>query len=878
VSDPVARLQNALSDRYRIERELGRGGMATVYLAQDLRQERPVALKVIHPEVAATLGPERFLREIKLTANLRHPHIVPLFDSGEAAGQLWYTMPFVEGESLRQRLLREKRLPLDDALQIAGDVLAALAYAHEHGIVHRDIKPENILLEGGEAVLADFGIAQAISAAGSERLTRTGVAVGTLVYMSPEQAGGQEAVDGRSDLYSLACVLYECISGKPPFTGPNPQSIITQHLTAPPPPITSADGTVPPSVVQALDKALAKTPSERFDNAAAFAAALGTGKEAGTPWGGRRRIALAALAALVLLGLTFYAGRIAPGRAQSGGTVASGFNRKLTQLTFGEGVEEWPAWSPDGARLAYVAEVNGFRQLFLRTIAGGAERRLSRDSRDHIQPAWSPDGQHLAFVQSRSSGGKLEPSDINGWYQENGEIWSLELANGRETKLIDNAFNPAYSPDGRRIAFDAPWAGARRIWIADAGGHNAPQITSDSSEAVVHTSPRWSPDGTRLAFRRVEKIKSDIDVVDLASQAVTRVTNDNVLDMDPVWAPDGRYIYFASSRGGGLNLWRIGVGSGGQPTGSPEQLTTGAGDDVEPTVAPDGSRVVFAVRGLNSDLWRLPVVPTTGQPRGAPEPVVMTTRVESRGAWSPDGRSIAFNSDRLGEMNIWLRGVADSSERQLTGGPGGDYQPDWAPDARSIVFFSARDGNPDIWSVRLSDERLTQLTSDPATDTNPFYSPDGQQIAFLSDRGGRSEVWVMGADGSSPRRLTSIGAGGHFLRWTRDGKSIVFRAESGTQIQIYRVSVGDGSLTRLPDIASGAHMSFSPDQSRILDVRGHKSLWVYPLNGQPPYQIFAFADPDVRIDYPVWSPDGGWVLFDRAAPKGGDLWLIEGTK
>jgi Tol biopolymer transport system component len=867
-----------LADRYRIDRELGRGGMATVYLAHDLRQERLVALKVIHPEVAATLGPERFLREIKLTANLRHPHILPLFDSGEAAGQLWYTMPYVEGESLRQRLIRQKRIPVDEALGITRDVLAALSYAHERGIVHRDIKPENILLEGGEAVLADFGIAQAVSVAGSERLTRAGIAVGTPAYMSPEQAGGGEEIDGRSDLYSLGCVLYECLTGEPPFKGRNPQSVVAQHLTAPPPPVSVPDGLVPPSVVQALDRALAKDPDERFDNAAGFAAALGGGRETRTASVRRRGLALAVLAALLLLGLTFYAGRIAPGPARTGGTVASGFNRKLTQLTFGEGVEEWPAWSPDGARLAYVGEVDGFRQLFLRNIAGGAVRQLSHDSRDHIQPTWSPDGRRLAFVQAKTSGGKLEPTDINGWYQENGDIWSLELQDGRETKLIDAAFNPAYSPDGRQISFDAPWAGARRIWIADVGGRNPRQVTSDSSEAVVHTDARWSPDGTRLAFRRVEKIKSDISIVGLSSQTVTRVTNDNVLDMDPTWAPDGRHIYFASSRGGGLNLWRIPVGSGGRSAGPPEQLTTGAGDDVEPTVAPDGSRVVFAVRGINSDLWRLPVAPATGQPRGAPEPVVRTTRVESRGDWSPDGRTIAFNTDRLGEMNIWLHAVADSSERQLTRGPGGDYQPNWAPDAHSIVFFSARDGNPDIWAVRLSDGRLTQLTSDPATDTNPFYSPDGHRIAFLSDRSGRSEVWVMGSDGSAPRRLTSIGAGGHFLRWTRDGNGIVFRAEGGTQIQIFRVSVDDGSLTRLPDIASGAHMSFSPDQSLVLDVKGHKALWVYPLHGGPGYQVFAFPDPDVRIDYPVWSPDGAWVLFDRAAPQGGDLWLIEGVQ
>lgn len=879
MTDTADRLRAALSERYRIDRELGRGGMATVYLAHDLGNDRPVALKVIRPELAANLGPERFLREIKLTAKLRHPHILPLFESGEAGGQLWYTMPYVEGESLRQRLGREKRLPLEKALQVAGDVLAALAYAHEHGIVHRDIKPENILLEGDEAVLADFGIAQAISAAGTERLTGTGLALGTLAYMSPEQATGQGQIDGRSDLYSLGCVLYESISGQQPFTGPTPQAIIGKHLTMSPPPITAAEGAVPTRVAQAVGKALAKNAEERFDTAAAFAAALGIGEDAQRPPTGRRRFVAAVLVVLALLGVMFYAGqRIAPARSGTAGTVASGLNRKLTQLTFSGGLEEWPAWSPDGSRLAYVAEVDGFRQLFVRTLATGAERRLSHESKDHIQPAWSPDGRRLAFVRASTAGGKLEPTDISGWYEEGGDIWTVELAGGREAKLVQNAFGPSYSPEGARLAFDASWAGARRIWVADNSGRNPRQATSDSSEAVVHSGPRWSPDGSKLAFRRVEKIKSDIVVVNLASQAVSRVTNDYVPDMDPVWAPDGRYIYFASSRGGGLNLWRIGVGTGGIPDGQPEQLTTGAGDDVQPTIAPDGLRVAFAVRGINSDLWRLPVAPATGQPNGSPEPTVMTTRVESRGAWSPDGRAVAFNSDRLGEMNIWLHRIADSAERQLTRGPGGDYQPNWAPDGRTILFFSARGGNADIWAVQIDNAHLTRLTNDPATDTNPFYSPDGRRIAFLSDRSGRSEVWVMRADGSEPRQVTSLGAGGHFLRWAPDSRAVVFRTESGTQIQIYRISVENGSLTRLPDVASGAHMSFSPAQSLILDVKGHKSLWVYPVSGQPAHQTFAFSDPDVRIDYPTWSPDGRWVLFDRAAPRGGDLWLLEGTR
>ena len=847
--------------------------MATVYLAQDLRQERPVALKVIHAHLAATLGSDRFLREIKLTANLRHPHILPLFDSGEAQGLLWYTMPYVEGESLRQRLTRDKRLPLQDALRITVNVLAALTYAHEHGIVHRDIKPENILVEGGEAVLADFGIAQAVTAAGTERLTQMGLALGTPAYMSPEQAAGGE-IDRRSDLYSLGCVLYEMLSGEPPFRAPTPQAVVAKHLTEPPPPLQVPDGAVPARVAEALDKAMAKSPADRFGTAAEFGDALGTGQETRVA---RRRIVLAALGVLAVLGLAFYAGRRIPEQPAAGSAVASGFNRKLSQLTFGEGVEEWPAWSPDGSLLAYVAEVDGVRQLFVRTVATGKERRLTQESNDDIQPTWSPDAKRVAFVRARTSGGKLEPNDINGWYQDGGDIWTIDLATGRETKLVEDAFNPAYSPKGGRLAFDAAWAGARRIWIADSTGRNPRQITSDSSEAVVHTGPRWSPDGSRLAFRRVEKIKSDIVAVEVASQALTRVTNDNAINMDPVWAPDARHLYFTSSRGGGLNLWRIGVGAGG-PTSPPEQLTTGAGDDVQPTVAPDGSKVAFAVRGINSDLWRLPVAPATGRPTGQPEPLARTTRVESRGAWSPDGRTIAFNSDRLGEMNIWLRGVADSAERQLTQGPGGDYQPNWAPDGKSIVFFSARAGNADIWSVQAGDGRLTRLTDYPATDTNPFYSPDGRRIAFLSDRGGRSELWVMNADGSAPQRVTPVVAGGHFLRWTPDGRGIVFRVESGTQVQIYRASVEDGSLTRLPDVASGAHMSFSPDQSRILDVRGHKTLWVYPVDGSTPQQVFAFADPDVRIDYPTWSPDGKWILFDRAAPRGGDLWVIEGTK
>jgi serine/threonine-protein kinase len=311
-------LQAGLADHYLIGRVLGRGGMATVYLAQDLRHDRPVALKVLHSELAATLGPERFQREIKLAAGLQHPHILTVHDSGETAGQLWYTMPYVAGESLRDRLRRERQLPLDDALQITREIADALGYAHSQGIVHRDIKPDNILLSHGHALVADFGVARALQNAGGEQLTQTGSSVGTPAYMSPEQSMGDSVLDGRSDLYSLGCVLYEMLAGEAPYTGPSAQAIVAKRLLEPVPHVRTLRETVPVEVDQALERALAKTPADRFPTAETFSRAV-TGISSNiTPrmhppseLGGRERhrvrprmvAAGAALAAILLAGM-----------------------------------------------------------------------------------------------------------------------------------------------------------------------------------------------------------------------------------------------------------------------------------------------------------------------------------------------------------------------------------------------------------------------------------------------------------------------------------------------------------------------------------------------------------------------------------------------
>jgi serine/threonine protein kinase/tetratricopeptide (TPR) repeat protein len=276
VADLRKQLEHGLADRYRIERELGRGGMATVYLAQDIRHKRPVALKVLHPELAATLGPERFQREIELAARLQHPHILPVHDSGETAGQLWFTMPFVEGESLRDRLTHQKQLPIEDALRITTEAARALDYAHRHGVIHRDIKPENILLtKEGDTLVADLGIGRALDTAGDQdKLTQTGVVVGTPAYMSPEQAAGERELDGRSDLYSLGVVLYEMLAGEPPHSGPTAQAIMARRFMGEVPRVREARPTVPEAVEQALMKALARVPADRFQTAAEFARAI----------------------------------------------------------------------------------------------------------------------------------------------------------------------------------------------------------------------------------------------------------------------------------------------------------------------------------------------------------------------------------------------------------------------------------------------------------------------------------------------------------------------------------------------------------------------------------------------------------------------------
>ena len=485
MTEITARLSTALVDRYRIERRLGEGGMATVYLAEDLKHHRMVAVKVLRPELAAVLGADRFVQEITTTANLQHPHILPLFDSGEVDGFLYYVMPFIDGETLRDKLNRETQLGIDEAVNITTAIADALDYAHRHNVIHRDIKPENILLHDGRPMVADFGIALALSAAAGGRMTETGMSLGTPHYMSPEQATADKDITSRSDIYSLGSMLYEMLTGEPPHMGTSAQQIIMKIVTDSARPVTELRKSVPPNVTAAVAKSLEKLAADRFESAAKFGEALadpaftssvtqvtpGAGAAAGGPW---NRLSMAFAGSTVVLALALGWALLRPSPDE---VAAVPFRTGLSdfRLTAPVGSNGRIAISPDGTQIVLASEVNGVDRLFLRRADQVEFTEIPGTERGN-GPTFSPDGKWLAFSTGNEirrlelAGGPVLPvtqGSFQHWgfpdtlvFSSQGDIYQVSPSGGDRTLIADfdfaNIARPYLLPDGKAVVFQGP--------------------------------------------------------------------------------------------------------------------------------------------------------------------------------------------------------------------------------------------------------------------------------------------------------------------------------------------------------------------------------------------------------------------------------------
>ncbi len=833
------RLAAALADRYRVERELGQGGMATVYLAEDLKHHRRVALKVLRPELAATLGPDRFFREIEVAAKLQHPHILPLHDSGEAGGFLYYVMPFVDGESLRRRLARGGELPIHDAVRILAEVADALAYAHGNGVVHRDIKPDNVLLSGRHALVSDFGVAKAVSeATGKQQLTTAGVALGTPAYMAPEQAAAEPTIDHRVDIYALGVMGYELLTGRPPFVGASSQEILAAHITKPPEPVSVRRPAVPAGLAEVIMKCLAKHPADRWQSADELVSHF---EQQLTPTGGTtpsqtrpptpavrpgRGLAarVAVIAGLVLLAV---AGGLLLAHRSAGEVPQLG---KRSELTLEPGLELNPSVSPDGKFVAYSRMMPAESRLVIQQLAGGEPVTVAHwPGLYSATPSWSPDGSRLAYSSPRG----LEVIPAFGGASRLVAIESREPKHGWA----------AWAPDGNTIAYTS----ADTIYVRD--------LQADAPRPLLRTeaphSPVWSPDGKWIAYVSgnpqypglANLAPSSIWVVRASGGAPIRITEDRPLHASPVWLPGSRGLLYVSDQDGGRDIYFVRISRSGAPEAAPVRLTTGLYPHTI-SLSADGRTLVYALYGETSNLAAIPLQRGRSVSLRDAKPITSGSQVIEGFSVSPDGAWLVFDSNRNGNQDIWRMPVDGSSPPEvLSAGPEDEFQPNYSPDGKWIGFHATRSGSVrDLYLMPSTGGQRSRIEVATPNNLAPRFSPDGRSVLYT--------VW---------------------------------RADGEVSVSASRRSGGDSGWSRmtplfqLPSMGNGPG-DWSPNGKWICYVRGMQLLRA-DADGQHSEAIATLPD-DFGPFYARWSTDSrlvyysgirvdGTYLIYAVAPSGG---------
>jgi len=803
---PRDQLQGAFGATYTFERELGAGGMATVYLAHDVRHDRKVAIKLLHPDLAAALGAERFLAEIKTTANLQHPHILPLHDSGTAGSHLFYVMPFVEGETLRDRLRREKQLPIEDALRIAREVGDALGHAHARGVVHRDVKPENILLQGGHALVADFGIALAVQTAGGQRMTQTGLSLGTPQYMSPEQAMGERAIDARSDVYSLGAVLYEMLTGDPPFTGSTAQAIVAKVMTEKPVTPRAVRDTVPPNAEHVVLTALSKLPADRFPSATEFVAALShdapssyAASSYAEPKRPARARGLAAVGGtLILLSAAsgWFVGRrgIATRPAATTATRFALESRpgERTPVILGKSF----ALSPDGSTLVYVATRDGQPQQLFRRRFDELEGTAIPGSSGASDPVFSPDGRWLAFI----TGAQLVKLPLEGGAPirlagvpastTRGVAWSwsgeIIFATNATTTLfavpqdggeVRQVFT-ATGKMGLRWPVAVPGADEVLFTMFSAAGDTVQVWAGSLADGTAHIVSKDAYAALGLLDGKLTYLSRTGEVMAAPYDSRTRVaTGPGLRVASGVLMSTGLGLGNAALSASGDLVYRDGASSSQLVYANPQGVTRPAAADTlgfeNPRFSPDGRRIAVSVQNFNrKTIWVLDRASGILSRLGEDE--VAATR--DRPEWTPDGSRVLYRRN-VPAGNGYVMRAADrgSGETPVPMPHVPVNELVMAPDGRTLLGRAASGvaNSQDLWWWTLSDTTPHHFTESPEFETGARFSPDGKWVAYNAETAGLRELYVSPFPGQGGRVQISRGGAGLPV-WGRDGHTLYY--------------------------------------------------------------------------------------------------------
>ncbi|MES2521652.1 MAG: protein kinase [Gemmatimonadota bacterium] len=918
LADDTPLLPEIVAGRYRVVREAGRGGMAIVYLAHDLKHGRDVAIKVVRPELAAAIGRERFVREIEIAARLRHPHIVPLYDSGELAmedgetedgGALhYYVMPYETGHSLRERLEQDGPLPVTDVVVILRDLCGALTYAHALGVVHRDIKPDNVLLSGRLALITDFGVARAGAPTATDAIAGTGSTVrGTPTYMAPEQAVPGALVDHRADIYAVGVLAFELLTGRTPYTDrplrSSHTSAVADDLAVR---LTSLRPEVPAAFAAVIAKCLRERPADRWQSADELLAGLDTmaaASRAAAPTEPTRpsmgqALALSGVGVLVTVLLAVAITRSTDGENADGNLARPALVvGRAAQLTSEPGLELQPSMSPDGRHVAYAAGRSLRTHIVVRPVAGGRPVRLTGDSAEsEWYPRWSPDGARVLFLTGK--GVVSAPAD--------GGTARLEVAARRG----GNVMSAAWSPDGREIAYvRGDSLLARAVHVVNSA--YPVDTTSTRRDRFIATGPdlhscSWSPDGRRLAcvsgnsfYVTIGAVlggpmfgnlaPSRIVLVAAAGGRVVPATDGGSLHQSPVWSPDGRTLYYVSNRQGPRDIYALDVSSdavasatsSAAPSATPVRVTTGMGvQSID--ASRDGARLVYAVYGSSANIWAMPIPTGTLASADSAVPVTTGNQTVEGVRVSPDGRWLVYDSDLAGNSDVYRVPITGGEPERLTREEMDEFRGVLSPDGRALAYHTFEAGSRTLFLRTLEGGPPQRLTRPPGQGSMANWSPDGSALAFFDMA--TSEVLVMhrGSDRSwsAPR---FVGGRGWRPEWAPDGRTIAFVSPADGRIGVVPADSGASRDIHVP--GDGGPMAelavFSADGRTLYfkshDRRGRASFWSLPATGGRARLLARFDDPARASNRFDFASDGKRFYF-TIEDRQSDVWIAEVAK